>query len=516
VPADQPTDAEPGRFYVTTPIYYVNDAPHVGHAYSTVIADALARWHRLLGADVLFLTGTDEHGLKVQRAAEERGVTPLEWADQTSQRFREAWRLLDISNDDFIRTSEPRHHAAVTELLQRVHDNGFIRKDRYEGLYCVSCEAYYDPSELIDGNCPIHKRPVEHVTEENYFFELSKFTQPLLDHFAAHPDFVRPEGKRNEALGFIRGGLRDFSISRTSISWGIPLPWDPEHVTYVWFDALTNYLTAVGFGADPERFDAWWPHANHVIGKDILRFHCVYWPAMLLAAGLPLPEHVDVQGFLLVGGEKMSKSGLTQITPAELVEQFGVDGVRHHLLHDLHFGPDGDFSEEAMISRYNADLANNLGNLLSRVATVLAKKCGGIGTAPRPDSPLVPVAAEVVASTSAAWKAVAPSVALDHTWRLIREANALLETTEPWKAEPGPDVDAVLGDALEVLRIVAILASPAVPDAAQQIWQRIGLDGAVTDQRLPAAGAWGGYVPGRSVDKGAPLFPRIKAEAGPV
>ena len=515
MPADQPTDAGRGRFYVTTPIYYVNDAPHVGHAYSTVIADALARWHRLLGEDVFFLTGTDEHGLKVQRAAEERGVTPIEWADQTSQRFREAWRQLDISNDDFIRTSEPRHHTAVTDLLQRVYDNGYIRKDRYEGLYCVSCEAYYDPSELVDGNCPIHKRPVEHVTEENYFFELSKFTQPLLDHIAAHPDFVRPEGKRNEALGFIRGGLRDFSISRTSISWGIPLPWDPEHVTYVWFDALTNYLTAVGFGADPDRFAAWWPHANHVIGKDILRFHCVYWPAMLLAAGLELPQHVDVHGFLLVGGEKLSKSGVTQIPPADLVEQFGVDGVRHHLLHDLHFGPDGDFSEEAIIARYNADLANNLGNLLSRVATVLAKKCSGIGTSPRPDSPLAPVAAEVVASTSAAWQAVAPSVALDHTWRLIREANALLEATEPWKAEPGPEVDGVLGDALEVLRIVAVLASPAVPGASQQIWERIGLDGLVTDQRLPAAGAWGGYPAGRPVDKGAPLFPRIKAEPGP-
>ncbi|HET8929283.1 MAG TPA: class I tRNA ligase family protein, partial [Acidimicrobiales bacterium] len=264
--------SEPGRFYVTTPIYYVNDAPHVGHAYSTVAADALARWHRLLGDDVFFLTGTDEHGLKVQRAAEERGLSPLEWADQTSAHFREAWELLDISHDDFIRTSEPRHHAAVAELLQAVYDNGHIYKDRYEGLYCVSCEAYYDESELVDGNCPIHKRPVEHVTEDNYFFALSKFTQPLLEYYESHPDFVRPQGKRNEALGFIKGGLRDFSISRTSITWGIPLPWDPAHVTYVWFDALTNYLTAVGYGADPERFAAWWPRAHHVIGKDILRF----------------------------------------------------------------------------------------------------------------------------------------------------------------------------------------------------------------------------------------------------
>lgn len=503
----------PGRFYVTTPIYYVNDAPHVGHAYTTVAADALARWHRLLGEDVYFLTGTDEHGLKVQRAAEERGLTPLEWADQTSERFRDAWRLLEISNDDFIRTSEPRHHAAVTELLQRVHANGFIRKDRYEGLYCVACEAYYDEAELVDGNCPIHKRPVEHVTEDNYFFELSKFTRPLLDHYAAHPDFVRPEGKRNEALGFIRGGLRDFSISRTSIDWGIPIPWDSDHVTYVWFDALANYLTAVGYGDDADRFETWWPSAHHVIGKDILRFHCVFWPAMLMAAGIELPRHVDVHGFLLVGGEKMSKSGLTQITPAELVDQFGVDGVRHHLLHDLHFGPDGDFSEEAMIARYNADLANNLGNLAARVATVLAKKSGGIGTAPRPHSPLAVHAATVVADATEAWARVAPSVALDATWRLIREANALLEATEPWKADPGPEVDAVLGDALEVLRIVAILSFPAVPNAAEEIWRRIGCDGSVGDQRVPSDVSWGRYVPGRPVEKGTPLFPRIKPAA---
>ncbi len=505
-----PDDA--GRFYVTTPIYYVNDAPHVGHAYTTVTADALARWHRLLGDDVFFLTGTDEHGLKVQRAAEAQGLEPLAWADRTSERFREAWDLLGITHDDFIRTSEPRHHAAVQELLRRVHDNGYIHKGTFEGLYCVSCEAYYDESELVDGNCPIHKRPVEQVVEENYFFQLSRFTEPLLEHFEAHPDFVRPQGKRNEALGFIRGGLRDFSISRTSITWGIPLPWDPGHVTYVWFDALTNYLTAVGYGVDDDRFAAWWPHAQHVIGKDILRFHCVYWPAMLMAADIEPPRHVDVHGFLLVGGEKMSKSGgLTAITPAELVDEFGVDGVRHHLLHDLGFGPDGDFSEEAMIARYNADLANNLGNLTSRVATVLDKKSGGIGTAPRADSPLAAVAAEVVAEATAAWDAVHPSVALNATWRLIREANALLEATEPWKADPGPAVDGVLGDALEVLRIVAILASPAVPDACAEIWRRIGCDGAVEDQRIPADTAWGGYVAGRPVTRGAPLFPRIKA-----
>jgi methionyl-tRNA synthetase len=499
----------PGRFYVTTPIYYVNDAPHIGHAYTTVTADALARWHRLIGDDVYFLTGTDEHGLKIQRAAEANGVTPTEWADRTVERFRDAWKLLAISNDDFIRTTEPRHYRAVQELLQRVHDNGYIHKGTYEGLYCVACEAYYTPEELVDGNCPIHGRPVEHLSEENYFFELSRFTDRLLDWYEQHPDFVRPEGKRNEALGFIRGGLQDFSISRTSITWGVPIPWDPAHVTYVWYDALINYATAVGFGSDEERFAAWWPHAHHLIGKDILRFHCVYWPAMLLAAGLEPPAQVSVHGFLLVGGEKMSKTRLNQIAPADLVEEFGVDGFRYHFLRDVPFGPDGDFSYERMVDRYNADLANNLGNLLARVATVVAKKCGGTGPAPRSDSPLAAVAADAYETAARAWEDVQPSIALEATWRLVRETNAHLEAHEPWKADPGPEVDAVLGDALEALRIVAVLASPAVPAACGEVWRRIGLPGSPEEQRLPAAAAWGGYPGGLPVEKGAPLFPRI-------
>jgi methionyl-tRNA synthetase len=498
-----------GRFYLTTPIYYVNDAPHIGHAYTTVIADAVARWHRLLGDETWFLTGTDEHGLKVQRAAEANGVAPNEWADRTAERFRDAWKLLGISNDDFIRTTEPRHYVAVAELLQRVYDNGYIRKGIYEGLYCVACEAYYTEADLVNGNCPIHDRPVEHVTEDNYFFELSRFEQPLLDWYASHPDFVRPEGKRNEALGFIRSGLQDFSISRTSISWGVPIPWDTEHVTYVWYDALINYATAVGFGADAERFADWWPSVHHLIGKDILRFHCVYWPAMLLAAGLEPPQQIYVHGYLLVGGEKMSKTRLNQIAPADLVEDFGADGFRYHFLRDVPFGPDGDFSYERMVDRYNADLANNLGNLLSRVATVVGKQCGGIGPAPRADSPLAAIAAEAYAATARGWADVQPSIALEATWRLAREANAYLEANEPWKATPGPEVDAVLGDALEVLRIVAVLASPAIPGAAAEVWHRIGLPGAPDDQRLPDAAAWGGYPGGLPVEKGTPLFPRI-------
>jgi methionyl-tRNA synthetase len=498
--------------FLTTPIYYGNDAPHIGHAYTTVSADALARWYRLHGDDVFFLTGTDEHGLKVQRAAEANGGSPQAWVDQTVQRYVEAWKLLGITNDDFIRTTEPRHHAAVAQLLTRVHDNGYIRKGTYEGLYCVSCEAYYSPSELVgpeQNDCPIHLRPVEHVVEENYFFELSRFTQPLLDWYEANPEAVQPEGKRNEALGFIRSGLEDFSISRTSITWGVPIPWDPGHVTYVWFDALTNYATAVGFGTDPDRFEAWWPEVHHLIGKDILRFHCVYWPAMLLAAGLTPPKRISVHGFLLVGGEKMSKTRLNQIAPADLVADFGVDGFRHHFLHDTPFGPDGDFSYERMVDRYNSDLANNLGNLLARVATVVGKKCGGVGPAPRHDSPLAAVAADAYAAAAKAWEEVSPSIALDATWRLVRETNAHLEANEPWKAEPGTELDAVMGDALEALRIVSVLASPAVPTACAEIWRRIGLPGRPDEQRLPEAAVWGGYPGGLAVEKGDPLFPRI-------
>jgi methionyl-tRNA synthetase len=498
------------HFYVTTPIYYVNDVPHIGHAYTTLAADALARWHRLLGDDVYFLTGTDEHGLKVARAAEERGLSPLEHADQTSARFRETWDSLDIAYDDFIRTTEPRHAVAVQALLQKIYDHGFIYQDTYAGLYCVACEAYYTEDELVDGLCPIHHRPVEHLEEENYFFKLSEFTQPLLDWYEAHPDAVQPEGKRNEALGLIRQGLRDISISRTSIDWGVEVPWDEKHVFYVWYDALINYVTAIGYGTDADRFETWWPNVHHLIGKDILRFHCVYWPAMLLAAGIEPPRRINVHGFLLVGGEKMSKTGLNQIFPADLVADFGVDGFRYHFLRDNPYGPDGDVSYEAIVARFNADLANNLGNLLSRVATVVGSKCAGVGPAPPADSPLAAVAAEVYAEAAEAWANVQPSVALDATWRLIREANAHLEAHEPWKAEPGTAVDAVLGAALEVLRIVAILATPAIPTTTAEVWRRIGLDGSPADERLPAAVGWGGYPGGVAVEKGAPLFPRLK------
>jgi len=500
------------NFYLTTPIYYVNARPHLGHAYSTIIGDAVCRWHRLLGDDVHFLTGTDEHGLKIQQAADAAGKTPQEFADGIAPLFQDAWQRLNISNDDFIRTTEPRHRAGVQELLQRCYDAGDIELDVYAGKYCVACEEYYADDELLDGDlCPIHKRPVEYFEEENYFFRLSRFQDRLLDWYAAHPGAIVPEFRGNEALGLIRSGLRDFSVSRTSLQWGIPLPWDAKHVAYVWFDALANYMTAVGFGsADPDdqaAFEKWWP-ARHLIGKDIIRHHCVYWPAMLLSAGIELPAGWAVGGWLLSGGEKMSKTSGNVVNPLDLIDEFGVDGFRYYVLADTTYGQDGDFTYEGLTSRYNSDLANNLGNLLSRVATVVGKKCDGVGPAPRADSPLAEAAAAAWDGTAAAWAEVQPNRALEATWSLIRATNAYLEANEPWKAEPGAAVDAVMGDALEALRIVAILASPAVPATSQHVWERIGLTGQVSDQRLPDAARWGGYPGGVAVVKGDPLFPR--------
>ncbi len=366
------------RFYVTTPIYYVNDVPHIGHAYTTVagdVLDALAAALRRRG-----LLSHRHRRARAQGAARRGGTGRVaQGARRRDRRGTSAttWDGLDIAYDDFIRTTEPRHYAAVQKFLQTIYDAGDIELGTYEGLYCVSCEAYYTEDELVDGNCPIHLRPVEHVVEENYFFRLSRFTDRLLEHYAAHPDAVQPESRMNEVLGFIRGGLQDFSMSRTSIDWGVPLPWDPKHVAYVWADALFNYCTAVGYATDDARFAKWWPVDYHLVGKDILRFHAVYWPAMLMAAGLEPPRCVFAHGWLLVGGEKMSKTRLNQIAPADLVADFGVDGFRYHFMADQRFGPDGDFSYEAMVQRYNADLANNFGNLANRVLNMAMNYCGG-------------------------------------------------------------------------------------------------------------------------------------------
>ncbi len=458
----------------------------------------------------MYLTGTDEHGLKIRQAADAAGQTPQEFCDTIAPKFADAWNRLNISNDDFIRTTEPRHYAAVKELLQRCYDAGDIELDTYSGKYCVACEEYFTDDELLDdGLCPIHKRPVDHFEEENYFFRLSRFQDRLLKWYDEHPGAIVPEFRGNEALGLIRSGLRDFSVSRTSLDWGIPLPWDERHVAYVWFDALTNYLSATGFGNSSVDYTNRWPVDYHLIGKDIIRHHCVYWPAMLMSAGVDLPKGWAVGGWLLVDGEKMAKSTGNVVNPLDLIDVVGVDGFRYYVLAETAYGSDGDFSFDGLVNRYNADLANNLGNLASRVATVVGKKCDGVGPAPRPDSPLSEAAANAVAGASAGWDVVAPSRALDATWSLIRATNAYLENNEPWKSDPGPEVDAVMGDALEALRITTILASPAVPQTSELIWQRLGLSGSVTDQRIPRDVEWGGYPGGTPVEKGTPLFPRI-------
>ena len=502
----------PNRFSVTTPIYYVNDVPHIGHAYTTLAGDVLCRWRRLHGDDVHYLTGTDEHGLKIQRAAEAQGVAPKEWADRTAVRFEQTWSELQIRTDDFIRTTEPRHYAAVSKFLQAVHDNGYIYKGTYEGLYCVPCEAYYADDELVDDNCPIHDRPVESVVEENYFFKLSEFEDRLLEHYAAHPEAVAPDARRNEVLGFIRQGLRDFSMSRTSITWGVPLPWDPAHVTYVWFDALVNYCTAVGYGVDDERFDKWWPVDYHLVGKDILRFHAVYWPAMLMAAGLEPPRCVFAHGWLLVGGEKMSKTKLNQIFPHDLIADFGIDGYRYHFMADQRFGPDGDFSYEAMVTRYNADLANNFGNLASRVLNMAVNYCDARVPDVCENGTLRSLAESTYTDVAAAYDRLDFASACTSVWDLIRATNAYIEDRAPWalnKAGDSAATAAVIGDCLQTLRVVAVLAAPVIPNAAGELWRRLGHSDAVDGQRLPEAAAWGGLAAGNPLEKGDPLFPRL-------
>jgi methionyl-tRNA synthetase len=508
------------RFYVTTPIYYVNDAPHVGHAYCTVNADAVARWHRLRGDETKFLTGTDEHGQKVADAAAKNGVSPQEWTDRTSLRFREAWDALDVSYDDFIRTTEPRHFETVQKFLTQVYENGYIYKDTYSGLYCVSCEDYFTLEASDEGKCPVHGRPLTQMEEDNWFFRLSAFEDRLLEFYAANPDFVSPETKYNEAHAFIKGGLKDISITRTSIDWGIPVPWDDKHVFYVWYDALINYLTAIGYGRDDDEVQEWWPVSNHLVGKEIIRFHCVWWPAMCMAAGLDPVHHVQVHGWLLVGGQKLSKTmaaeggvRLTDISPVLLTDEYGVDPIRYYLLRETALGNDGDFSLEGITARYNTDLANNLGNLVARVSTIVAGKCDGVGPLPQAEAPLRDAAQRAIADTTEAWNRFAPHHALEATWGLIGATNAYLENTAPWKLPAGDELRAVLGNALEAIRIVTILATPAMPSICQQIWERIGLTGSPTDGLVGDTAQWGLYQPTNPIVKGEPLFPRIKADS---
>jgi methionyl-tRNA synthetase len=508
-------------FFITTPIYYANDVPHIGHAYTEVASDFIARYRRQRGDDVFYLTGTDEHGLKVARAADEHGVTPREWTDSLEPRWREVWERLDISYDDYIRTTEPRHHESVAKILQAVHENGRddIYRGTYEGLYCVSCEAYYLESDLIEGSCPIHGSPVEQMREENYFFRLSAYRDRLLEHYTANPSALEPDVRRNEVLSLIEGGLQDFSISRTTFDWGVPIPWDREHVTYVWFDALTNYITAAGYANDTERFAGTWPANIHLIGKDILRFHAVYWPAMLMAAGLEPPTQVWAHGHLLVGGEKMSKTKLTGIHPFELLDHFGVDSYRYYFMREISFGQDGNFSWESMTERHNADLANGLGNLASRVLAMLGSYFDGVVPQPAVDgaeADLPAVIEDALARYDEHMLAVRLQPALAAVWDIVARANHYLVEKEPWKLAKDDanrdELAAVLYAAAETLRVLAIAIAPIMPGAAARLWAQLGVETSLEQRRLPGDAVWGGLVPGTTTTKGESLFPRLGAD----
>lgn len=511
-------------FYITTPIFYVNDVPHIGHAYTEVAADVLARWHRQAGDDTWFLTGTDEHGQKILRTATANGVTPKEWADRLVET---AWqpllKTIDISNDDFIRTTDERHEVNVQLFLQRLFDAGYIYTGEYEGYYCVGCEEYKADSDLVDGTgeyegqkvCAIHSKPVELLKERNYFFRMSEFSQRLLDLYEENPNFIQPESVRNEIVSFVRRGLTDLSISRQTFDWGIKVPWDESHVVYVWFDALLNYITAAGYGHDDEAFARRWP-ATHIVGKDIARFHAVIWPAMLMAAGLEVPKQVFGHGWLLVGGEKMSKSKLTGIAPNQITDTFGSDAFRYYFLRAINFGQDGSFSWEDLSARYQAELANGFGNLASRVIAMVTRYFDGVipdaGVLDAPDQAIRDTEVRVTAAADEAISRLAIHEAIASIWQLVDELNGYITLQEPWALSKDPAnrerLGTVLNTAVRGIGTLAVLLSPVIPEASSKLWTALNGAGSVSDQPIRSAFEWAG---GTTVSTLQPLFPRIES-----
>jgi methionyl-tRNA synthetase len=512
----------PKSFYLTTPIYYVNDAPHIGHAYTTVAGDLLTRWHRQKGESVWYLTGTDEHGQKVMRTAEANNTPPQQWCDRlVEEAWKPVWKHLEIANDDFIRTTEPRHMERVQKFLQGLMEKGFIYEGKYEGPYCVGCEEFKLPGDLDDGKCKIHSKPVEMVSETNWFFKLSAFVQPLLDHYKENPEACEPTSARNEVVSFLEGGVSDLSISRSTFNWGIPVPWDTKQVVYVWFDALLNYATAVGL-TDPKEseggkfFEKTWPADVHLVGKDILRFHAVIWPAMLMAAEIPVPKKVFAHGWLLVGGEKMSKSKLTGIAPSDITNHFGVDAFRYYFMRAIPFGSDGSFSWEDMSARYTSELANDFGNLASRLAAMVEKYCDGALPNKAEDADLKTALIKTVTEADRAMCALDFQGGINAIMDFCKTVNGYVTAKEPWLVAKDPlrktELDDILYNTAESLRALAILLHPIMPISTKKLWSSLGAEnslGVIGTQKIADVARWGQLTPGTRVAKGEILFPRL-------
>lgn len=508
-------------FYITTPIYYPSAKLHIGHAYCTTIADSVARFHRLADEEVFFLTGSDEHGQKIQQKAEEQGITPIEYVNPIVAGFQNLWKLLNISNDDFIRTTEKRHEKVVQEVFRRIYAKGDIYKGAYTGLYCTPCESYWTEHQLDEnGCCPDCHRPVQEVSEEAYFFKISKYAHRLLKYIEENPDFIQPVSRRNEMINFINQGMEDLCISRTSFDWGIPVPIDDKHVIYVWFDALTNYLTPIGYLDDPEKFQKFWPANIHLVGKEIVRFHSIIWPCILMALDLPLPKQVFGHGWLVVDGTKMSKSIGNVVDPIGLIEEFGADAIRYFLLREINLGQDGNFSRDALIQRINSDLANDLGNLLHRTLNMVGKFQQGVVLAPEGrseiDASLIEDAMSTVKTFADDMNNMKISHAIKAVWAFISRANKYIDETAPWALAKDESKKQELANTMynlvEALRIISGLIYPYMPTTAGKLWQQLNLPGTIEELRLADIEKWGGTPVNMRIGQAQQLFPRIEVE----